>query len=194
MFRPGLLVTSLVFISALVVGTIPADAADAAVDPANAEKIRLVQELHRVMEFTDTISEMTSTMVDRMDPLRGRTPTRQDEEFFDRLKGSMKRGMARLVPEMVDATTEIYARTFSEQELRDVIAFYASPSGQSFLKKGKTVMAEAMVSMATIMRKYVAYTKEDYCAQVPCGETEERLFEALQEGVDMATGKQPVSE
>ncbi|MEN3949900.1 DUF2059 domain-containing protein [Iodidimonas sp. SYSU 1G8] len=146
------------------------------------------------MEFDDLMNQMTVNMLDQMDPLRGRVVSKQDEAFFEQLKGSMKRGMARLVPEMMAATTEIYARTFTEQELRDVITFYSSASGQAFLHKGKMVMAEAMTAMNTVIPKYVAYTEEDYCAQVTCGDTERRLFDNMQKGVDISTGRKPLAE
>lgn len=187
--------TAILFLFCLVPSA--AALAQAPVSPAappSAEKIRLVQEMYRVMEFDDLMNQMTVNMLDQMDPLRGRVVSKQDEAFFERLKGSMKRGMARLVPEMMAATTEIYARTFTEQELRDVISFYSSASGRAFLHKGKMVMAEAMTAMNTVIPKYVAYTEEDYCAQVTCGDTERRLFGNMQKGVDISTGRKPLAE
>lgn len=58
----------------------------------------------------------------------------------------------------------LYAETLSEQELRDLIAFYKTPTGQSFVKKQPELMQRAMEInqklMIKIMPRIQAITQE----------------------------------
>jgi len=48
------------------------------------------------------------------------------------------------VTELVDATAHIYATHFSEQELKDLLAFYQSPLGQKALVEEPKILDESM--------------------------------------------------
>jgi hypothetical protein len=48
------------------------------------------------------------------------------------------------VSELVDASARIYASHFTEQELRDLLAFYQSPLGQKVLAQEPKVLDESM--------------------------------------------------
>ncbi len=58
----------------------------------------------------------------------------------------------------------LYAETLSEQELRDLIAFYKTPTGQSFVKKQPELMQRAMEInqklMIKLMPRIQAITQE----------------------------------
>ena len=58
----------------------------------------------------------------------------------------------------------LYAETLNEQELRDLIAFYKTPTGQSFVKKQPELMQRAMEInqklMIKIMPRIQAITQE----------------------------------
>jgi len=58
----------------------------------------------------------------------------------------------------------LYADTFTEEELKGIIAFYKSPAGQAFIKKQPELMKRSMEmsqkAMLQIMPKILAMTKE----------------------------------
>ena len=53
------------------------------------------------------------------------------------------------VEELVDATARIYASHFTEQELKDLLAFYKSPLGQKALVEEPKVLEDAMANAGT---------------------------------------------
>jgi hypothetical protein len=63
------------------------------------------------------------------------------ERDFDALMPQFLAVMTARMPEFVDLTAEIYARNFTAAELRDIIAFYRTPSGQKFIQS-QTVLAQ----------------------------------------------------
>jgi uncharacterized protein len=53
------------------------------------------------------------------------------------------------VSELIDASARIYATHFTEQELKDLLAFYQSPLGQKVLAEEPKVLDESMVFAGT---------------------------------------------
>jgi uncharacterized protein len=53
------------------------------------------------------------------------------------------------VSELIDASARIYAAHFTEQELKDLLAFYQSPLGQKVLAEEPKVLDESMVFAGT---------------------------------------------
>ncbi len=47
--------------------------------------------------------------------------------------------------QLVDQMASVYARNFTPDEMRQLVAFYRSPLGQKFLEKMPTVMQESML-------------------------------------------------
>src|SRR5260370_34688021 len=44
--------------------------------------------------------------------------------------------------QLVDQVAQLYARTFTEQELKDALAFYKSPLGRKIVREDPTVLAD----------------------------------------------------
>jgi uncharacterized protein len=65
---------------------------------------------------------------------------------FDALVPILQEKMDVRLKEMEDAITEIYASNFSAGELRDLIAFYKTPTGQKFLQKMPLVTQQTMAA------------------------------------------------
>lgn len=180
----------------LMAGQVAAEdlAGGAAPEAITEKKLELSRELAEVMGIESMVSQMTRTMLDSFDPFRGKVLSEQQRAMFERLKGSLARGMERVAPELVETTHRIQAEIFTEQELRDVIEFYRSPSGRSFLVKSKASMAQSFAVVAEVMPRYVTYAEEDYCSQTKCGDGERAMFDAMMKGVVASMGSSSVGQ
>jgi hypothetical protein len=65
---------------------------------------------------------------------------------FDALVPVLTGKMTVRISELEDSMVEIYANNFSGAELRDLIAFYKSPTGQKFLQKTPLVTQQTMAA------------------------------------------------
>jgi hypothetical protein len=65
----------------------------------------------------------------------------------DALKSYVVDLMAKMLPKIA----EIYAENFSEQQLNDILAFYASPTGQALLDKQPALAREAQLAVAPLV-------------------------------------------
>jgi hypothetical protein len=69
------------------------------------------------------------------------------------------------VNELVDATARVYAQHFTEQELRDLLAFYQSPVGKKAITEEPKVLNQAMNFAGTwgdnLSQEVMASMRED---------------------------------
>lgn len=65
---------------------------------------------------------------------------------YDALVPVMMDKMSGRINELEDSMVDIYANNFSAAELRDLIAFYKSPTGQKFLQKTPLVTQQTMAA------------------------------------------------
>jgi uncharacterized protein len=65
---------------------------------------------------------------------------------FDALVPVMIDKMTGRISELEDSIVDVYANNFSAGELRDLIAFYKSPTGQKFLQKTPLVTQQTMAA------------------------------------------------
>jgi hypothetical protein len=69
----------------------------------------------------------------------------QVERDYDALVPLMLESMEARLNEMIDQVAALYARTFTAEELREVVAFYRGPTGQKFVQRLPLITQESMV-------------------------------------------------
>lgn len=146
----------------------------------------LVEELLNQVNMKETI-EKTSGMLKQMvvAQIQKFQPPTDNPAAQARLTSFMENVMDLVTNEMSwDKVKEeyitLYAETFTEQELKDIIAFYKTPSGQALIKKQPEVMKRSMQlsqkMMGQLMPRIQAMTnelKENLLTQPP-PKTEEK--------------------
>ena len=77
-----------------------------------------------------------------------------------------------LMPQMFDRMAPVYARTFTEEELLALIAFYGSDIGRSILTKTYASMPEANAAMMEVMPQLFEKMAARLCARYGCNTAE----------------------
>ncbi len=130
----------------------------------------IAEELLTLMNMQDTI-EKSFAMVKQMIPaqMEKMKETAGATNMPANAIGHMEKMMDMIAAElswekMKGDYIALYAETFTEQELKDTVAFYKSPAGQAFIKKQPELMQRSMEItqkiMMQIMPKIQALTKE----------------------------------
>jgi hypothetical protein len=98
--------------------------------------------------------------------------------------------MVKLTPQLLNLSARAYAQNYTEKELRDVLAFQTSESGQSMIHKAPQVraqvMTEAMPLILTLMPEISRQTAARVCEQTHCTAKQRALVEAA---LARATGR-----
>ncbi|MFN3931746.1 MAG: DUF2059 domain-containing protein [Brevundimonas sp.] len=93
----------------------------------------------------------------------------EDREFMLDLVTELTTDM---MPQMFDRMVPVYARTFSEEELLALIAFYDSDLGRSILQKTYASMPEANAAMMEVMPQMFEKMAARMCVRYGCDTAE----------------------
>ena len=75
---------------------------------------------------------------------------------------------AKIVPQITESLVNGYARTFSAQELSDVLAFYQSPSGRAMVAKTPQLMQGVTASLFALIPQLRRDMGDEVCAKITC--------------------------
>jgi len=142
----------------------PADA------PASKEDIEKYLD---VMHSRDMVKTMMDAMLKQMHQLvkeqlkkqPGTTP--EQEERAMKMADSVIKNLP--IDEMFDAMIPVYQRHFTKGNIDDLLAFYATPTGQKLIKELPAITTEAMQAAIPITQKMMADATrriEDQLAQM----------------------------
>jgi hypothetical protein len=82
------------------------------------------------------------------------------EAVSESMQGMMQKLQARMIP--------LYASTFTEKELQDVVTFYEGPSGQAMLAKMPVLMSKMGPTMAELAPEMTADVQRRLCSKIDC--------------------------
>jgi hypothetical protein len=101
------------------------------------------RELLVTMRMVDQFKAILPTVLQTLKPVivQGRPEIERD---FDAIVPTLLEGMTARLNELSDLTATVYANNFSVGELRDIIAFYRTPTGEKFLQKLPAITQQSM--------------------------------------------------
>jgi hypothetical protein len=84
----------------------------------------------------------------------------------------MGQEMVKITPLMLEISTRAYAEAYSEKELRDILAFQVSETGQAMVRKAPAVRAEVMAETMPLIFKLLpsimSRAADKVCAEQHC--------------------------
>jgi hypothetical protein len=103
------------------------------------------RELVNTIKLADQYKVLLPTIFQHLKPaiVQNRPEVERD---FDALMPVLRGRIGARIDELVNAVVLIYASNFTAAELRDLTAFYDSPTGQKFLQKTPIVTQQTMLA------------------------------------------------
>ena len=105
--------------------------------PASAGAHRAAEELVQVMQFDKTMNAGIDRMIEMQVSQNAQLKTVEPE-----LRAFLSKYMSAAV--LKNDIITLYTREFSESELKDLVKFYQSPTGQKFVSKQPLLMQQGM--------------------------------------------------
>ena len=134
--------------------------------PAAAQEqshLEAAEELLRLLNADEIVEQSYDQMLGYMDQMAAQMGLTEEqrpvlEKYMEKMVAAMKEEMSweKMQPYMLDA----YVAVYSEQELRELADFYASPLGQKFLAKMPELMKETMQLTQQMMQDFLPRMKE----------------------------------
>jgi hypothetical protein len=120
-----------------------------AAEPARSQTpspdaIAAAHELIETMHAADFFKSIVPAMMQGLKPaiVQNRPQVERD---FDAIAPLLLDGFNARMNELIEQIAVLYARNFTADELREVVAFYRRPTGQKFVQKLPAVTQESMV-------------------------------------------------
>jgi uncharacterized protein len=125
--------------------------------PGSPEALRAAQDLVNILSG-DMIGQMSRAMTGQIWPkLEADLGPKTNPETMVELRSEFEKALEKFISESMKDAPALYAKHFSAQELRDIAAFYKTPSGAKSLQLMPTVTAEFF---GTMMPRMQGFTTE----------------------------------
>jgi hypothetical protein len=150
--------------------TAPAPAAPvAAVDPV---RLDLAKQVFEAVGGAKGAEAQMRSLYTAIGAAVGRNMPADQTKVTRQVMGDIQEEVVKLVPSIIDISARVYARNLTEKELRDVLAFYKSDSGQVMVHKQPVMMqqaiAEELPMIQAMMPRVMQKTLDRACEEAKC--------------------------
>jgi hypothetical protein len=115
--------------------------------PASAQKSTKEQDIRTLIELSGAAriaTQMVNAMMPQMRDLILKMRPEISKAHLDLLLGEFTQVFAQSAPKFVETMVPLYEQRFTQQEIRDVVAFYRTPTGQKMLAELPGLMNDGM--------------------------------------------------
>lgn len=118
-----------------------------------SDALAAAQELATIMNG-ESMTQMRAAIVGQIwTNVERQLAPRADAAALAEMRQEFERSVAELTGDIMKDVPTVYARHFTAQELRDMVAFYKSPTGAKSLKEMPALLAEVSQQIAPRMQR-----------------------------------------
>jgi hypothetical protein len=144
------------------------------VDPKRLELARRIYDLIGAQTMATSVHSMTTAMslqfANMMDD--------RSEARAKAMVAAVGDGMNSIMPQVIDTSVSAMAHEFTEDQLRDILDFYQSPTGQVMLRKMPAIARQSNSAIVTYLPQMMAGVEDSFCSRVTCSSKERKGLEA----------------
>jgi hypothetical protein len=156
--------------------------------PMDPERLALAREYVRVSHIDAMMRGAFANLAKQMPQLASDGANDAKARQF---MNSFSVGMDAAVPMLTDMMTETTARVFTTQELKELVAFYGSTTGQAMVAKLPMMMQQITPLVFQIMPKVYTVAEADFCRRQTCTEADHAIFQRLETSLRARVGPTP---
>jgi len=171
----GLAILALLSTSAAPVVAQPASAPAAETTPS-PRKLELARQLVQLSDLNANMKGVIRNMLSQIAAQGGANLSAERQARMKVMEEAETNAFDKMIPHLVEAMVQGYAREFSEKELSDILAFYQSPSGRQMLAKTPQLTQGLAVEMARMIPQMRRDMGEEICAKVTCTTAEKAAY------------------
>lgn len=171
------------FAVAAILGAPGLGSAQAAHPPSVEEqKLSLAAELIEATDAQGTMRRMMRTMTDAFS--KGFATSIDDKTISQILDRTLREELTAFTNKSLPLMAQVYADTFDEQELRDLLAFYHSPLGRKLIERQPDLSRRAAAAVtplvAPMQKDMIVKLFTRFCEAKPCTAQEMQTMEQME--------------
>jgi hypothetical protein len=148
--------------------TAPAPAVGEATPAATPRALELTRRYFAAMKMENTMmATVVAVMPQMMTRLARNNPNMTEAEKKAIVEAAAQSSQVMIV-RMMDKMAPVFAQSFSERELQDLVNFYESPTGQALVAKTPAFAAKMNPTLNQLMPEMMADMQSRLCAKVAC--------------------------
>jgi hypothetical protein len=168
-------VSSIVVALALAIAPAAVAQEKPATDPARLE---LARQLVAASGGAETAQKMVQQMYVSLDDVFAKVVPADKLPLFRTMQRDIQAETMKMIPDLMAQSVDIYARVLTEQELRDMVAFQTSETGQAVVRKMPVIMNEIMRAqvpyMQQMMPRLMRKAMDRACEEAKCSPAERK--------------------
>ena len=134
----------------------------------SAHQMEVARELIEVSGAKRMYATAIGPMMNQMMNASVKSDDPDKARMSEAVQAAMRDSMNSFFPKLLDASADAYARTYSEEEMEGIIAFYKSPAGQAMLAKAPQLaqnIGQVMIPMLPQLKRDMI---NDLCDRISC--------------------------
>lgn len=149
-----------------ILGATPAFSADATAPSAHSEALarKLFTEMHMDQMMGNMMRQMGPAMIAEQRKANPNLTEHDARAISDAVAESMDGFMQKVI----ERSIPLYATTFTEKELQDLVDFYGTPSGQAMLAKMPVLTTKMIPIVTEMMPEMTADLTKRICSKIDC--------------------------
>jgi uncharacterized protein len=136
-----------------------------------------------LQSLTDTLKTVMSSSL--------RAQSGQDAARAEAVQAALGDSLQDMMPRLMQGTARIMAQDFTTAELRGMLAFYQSPTGQAVLRRMPEITRQSAQMSVALLPDFMRKFESDYCSRITCSAQEQQAFAQL--NARMAQGRAPAA-
>jgi hypothetical protein len=152
-------------------------------EPVTPEKLALAREVFQITNMKQMMDGMDAMVAGMSQNMVGKLPDAQQRRMAGFRKALSEEMRASFVPKLVDQMSEAYAQTFTADELRGILAFYHTPTGEALVQKTPALLRNLMPAMMSDVPDLMRGAINRYCTEKTCSAQERAAFDKTLAGM-----------
>jgi hypothetical protein len=146
----------------------PADAAPTTAAQPSPTAVALTRRYFKAIHFDTQMKALTKNVMPIMINAMADSYPNLTAAQRDIIEQAVEESMPAFADRLLEKTIPIYASTFTEQELTDIVAFYESPSGRAIIDKAPAMAPKIIALLPSVMPEFQADIKRRICRKLGC--------------------------
>ena len=142
--------------------------------PPDAERLALAQQIYQLMG-TQTLGATTGALKTMFGSMMAHTGG-ADSAHAQAVQAALSDSIDKMIPRVLQGTVQIMAQDFTADQLRGMLAFYRSPTGQAALQKMPEITAQSIRLSQSLIPQMLRDFEADYCRRITCSDKEQQAF------------------
>ena len=142
----------------------------------DARRLAMAQQIYDIAgapAFRAAARSLTSTLGVQL----GTAMSARDAVHAHAMVDAVNDGLTSITPQLQNEAVSRIARDFTDDQLKDMLVFYTSPTGQLAARRMPLILQQTVGSVLSYIPEMMAGIEDSYCSRVKCTRAERKAFD-----------------